>query len=190
MKQKRKKISVSKLMTRGKTLILAYDQGLEHGPEKDFNDLNADPLYIINIAKKGRFNALAVQKGIAEKYNKEIRSSKIPLIIKLNGKTKLSKGEPMSTQLCSVEEAIKLGATAVGYTIYLGSEREPEMLSEFEKIQEEAHSKGIPVVVWMYPRGKNVSKKINRELMSYAARAALELGADIAKIQYSDSCTP
>jgi fructose-bisphosphate aldolase, class I len=180
-----KKVSLSKLMNRGKTLILAYDQGLEHGPESDFNDKNADPLYIIDIAKKGRFSALAVQKGIAEKYNKEIKASKVPLILKLNGKTKLSKGEPMSTQLCSVKEAIQLGATAVGYTIYLGSLRESEMLSQFEEIQEEAHDNGLPVVAWMYPRGKNVSKKINRELMSYSARAALELGVDVAKIQYT-----
>src|SRR3989344_7259190 len=183
--QDKVKRNLNKIMKDGKMLILAYDQGLEHGPEIDFNDKNADPLYIIDIAKKGKFSALAVQKGIAEKYNKEIKKSKIPLILKLNGKSRLYQGEPMSTQLCSVKEAIDLGAKAVGYTIYLGSLNEPKMFSQFERIEEEAHSKGLPVFVWMYPRGKNVPKKINRDLMTYAARASLELGADVAKIQYS-----
>lgn len=176
-------IKLNKLTKKGKALFLAYDQGLEHGPT-DFNDKNVDPRYIINIAEKGKYNGIIFQKGIAEKYNKEIKKSKIPLIIKLNGKTNLFKGEPIARQLCSVEEAIKLGAKAVGYTIYIGSDYEDEMLQEFEKIQREAHSKNIPVIVWVYPRGKSIAKKNKAELMEYAARTGLEIGADIIKIQY------
>jgi class I fructose-bisphosphate aldolase len=176
-------INLNKLTTKGKALFLAYDQGLEHGPT-DFNDKNVNPKYIIDIAKKGKYNGLVFQKGIAEKYNKEIKKSKVPLIVKLNGKTNLFKGEPISRQLCTVDEAIKLGAKAVGYTIYIGSDYEDEQLQEFENIQREAHKKKLPVLVWIYPRGKSIKNKKPEELMSYAARTALEIGADIVKLQY------
>jgi len=177
-------VSLNKITKKGKAFFLAYDQGLEHGPE-DFNDKNIDPRYIIDIAKKGKYTGVIFQKGIAEKYNREIKKSKVPLIVKLNGKTNLFKGEPIARQLCTVKEAMKLGAAAVGYTIYLGSDYEDEMLSEFENIQREAHSKQIPVIAWIYPRGKSVKNKNKAELMAYAARAGLEIGADIIKIQYN-----
>ena len=176
-------IKLNKLTTKGKTLFLAYDQGLEHGPT-DFDDKNVNPRYIIEIAEKGKYNGVVFQKGIAEKYNKEIKKSKVPLIVKLNGKTNLFKGEPIARQLCTVEEAIKLGACAVGYTIYIGSDYEDEMMQEFENIQREAHSKNIPVIVWIYPRGKSIEGKKKEELMVYAARTGLEIGADIIKIQW------
>jgi len=176
------KISLSKISHRGKFLFLAYDQGIEHGPT-DFNDQNVDPLYIIDIAKRGRFTGLVFQKGIAEKYINEIKKSKIPLVLKLNGKTNLVKGEPISAQLATVEEAFRLGASAVGFTIYVGSVHEEEMFEEFEKIQREAHEKGLPVITWIYPRGKSVEDKDKSKLMAYATRVALELGADIVKIQ-------
>ncbi|MFH1521851.1 MAG: hypothetical protein ABIF18_02740 [archaeon] len=175
-------ININKILRKGKAMFLAYDQGLEHGPT-DFNDKNVDPKYIIEIAKKGKFTGIIFQKGIVEKYNKEIKESKIPLIVKLNGKTNLVKGEPISKQLCTVEEAINLGAVAVGYTIYIGSEYEKEMLSEFENIQRKAHKKNLPVVCWIYPRGKGVKGKTKKDLMAYATRVGLEIGADIIKMQ-------
>tara|TARA_Y100000310_G_scaffold327843_1_gene394818 strand:- start:7952 stop:8704 length:753 start_codon:yes stop_codon:yes gene_type:complete len=177
-------VSLSKITKRGKAIYLAYDQGLEHGPEMDFNDKNADPLYILDIAKRGKFNGVVFQKGIAEKYNKEIKASKVPLILKLNGKTKLVKGEPLSAQIANVKDAVRLGASAVGFTIYIGSRYEEEMIEEFSKIQREAHEKGIPVIAWIYPRGGKVKNPISRENMAYAARVGLEIGADIAKINY------
>lgn len=176
-------VSLKKISSGEKAIYLAYDQGLEHGP-KEFNNDNVDPLSIISLAKTGNYNGIIFQKGIAEKYNSEIRKSKVPLIIKLNGKTSLFKGDPISRQLCTVEEAIKLGASAVGYTIYPGSIHESIMLQEFEKIQREAHAKNIPVIAWIYPRGKNV-KENDDDLMIYSARIGLELGADIVKIKYS-----
>lgn len=178
------KIRMNKILKKGKALYLAYDQGLEHGPSQDFNDVSVNPKYIIEIGKKGKFQGMVFQKGIAEKYYKEIKASRIPLILKLNGKTNLFEGEPIARQLCTVEEAIKLGASAVGYTIYIGSEYENLMMHEFENIEREAHEKGLPVIVWVYPRGKSIKNKISREIISYAARVALELGADIAKIKY------
>lgn len=175
------KQNLSKISKNGKFLFLAYDQGLEHGP-LDFNDKNVDPKYIIDIAKKGRYTGIVFQKGIAEKYKEEIKKSRVPLILKLNGKTNLVKGDPISEQLTSVSEALKLGAKAVGFTIYIGSVHESKMLNEFEKIQREAHAKGIPVIVWIYPRGKFLKGRKETELMAYAARVGLEIGADIIKI--------
>ncbi len=180
------RVKLEKILKRGKAFYLAYDQGMEHGPI-DFNDKNIDPKYIIEIAKKAGYNALIFQKGIAEKYQSEIKKSRIPLIIKLNGKTNLYKGEPISRQLCSVEEALKLGAAALGYTIYIGSEHEPIMLKEFEKIEREAHKKGIPIIAWIYPRGKSVENKTEKELMAYAARVGLEIGADIVKLHWNNN---
>ncbi len=177
-------MNLNKILRKGKGLFLAYDQGLEHGPT-DFNDKNVDPKYIIDIAKKGKYTGIILQKGIAKKYKKEIVNSKVPLIVKLNGKTNLVKGEPVSRQLCTVQEAVKLGASAVGYTIYIGSQHETIMMQEFEKIQRQAHKQNLPTIAWIYPRGKAVKRKSNKELMAYAARVGLEIGADMIKIKYS-----
>lgn len=176
-------VSLDKITRNGRGFLLAYDQGLEHGPT-DFNDENVDPQYVFDIARDaGVFTCLAVQKGIAEKYYK----SQVPLIVKLNGKTAYHKGEePFSPQNCTVEEAIKLGAAGVGYTIYVGSERENESIEEFAKIQKEAHEAGLPVVLWAYPRGKHVGEaEHSRENVAYGARVALELGADMVKLPYT-----
>lgn len=173
---------MNELMQNGGCIFLAYDQGLEHGPT-DFNDQNVDPAYIMELAEKGKFSGIIFQKGIAEKYYK--KESGIPLIVKLNGKTKLEQGDPISYQLCSVDEAIRLGAKAVGYTIYVGSKHEGEMLKEFAKIVEEAHKQNLPVIVWMYPRGENVKDEFSKEILAYAARIALELGADFVKMKYN-----
>lgn len=178
------KVHIEKITTEGKALFLAYDQGLEHGPSSDFNDKNVDPLFVLDIAKRGKFNAVVFQKGIVEKYRAEIRKSKVPLLLKLNGKTSLFKGEPIAPLLCTVKEALALEAKAVGYTIYIGSEHEAEMLREFEIIEREAHKHGLPVVAWIYPRGAAVKNDTSREMIAYAARTGLEIGADIVKLKY------
>jgi len=177
----KRKINLLELVRKKKAMFLAYDQGMEHGPT-DFDDKNVDPEYIIKIAKEGGFTGLIFQKGVAEKYIDSIKKSKVPLIVKLNGKTSLVKGDPISRQLCSVDEAVELGATAVGYTLYIGSEHEEEMFTEFVKIQMQAHMKGLPVIAWIYPRGKGVKGKKKRDLLAYATRIGLEIGADIVKI--------
>lgn len=175
------KIMKTKIMKKEKALYIAYDQGLEHGPS-DFNDKNVDPNYILDIAEKGKVNGIILQKGIAEKYYKKC---KVPLILKLNGKTNLVKGDPIARQLCTVKEAVKLGAKAVGYTIYIGSKHESLMFEEFENIEREAHKRGLPVILWAYPRGKAIKNELSRENLAYAARVGLELGADIIKIRYN-----
>ncbi len=175
------KANMNNFLRDGKGLLLAYDQGFEHGPSADFDDRNIDPNYILDIAVKGEFTGLVLHKGIAEKYY----NGKVPLIVKLNGKSSLPKGEPLSSQVCSVEEAISLGAKGVGYTIYLGSSHENLMLQEFGEIQEDAHEEGVPAIAWVYPRGEAVKNDTSPEIVSYAARAGLEVGADAVKIKYT-----
>lgn len=180
-------VDLSKITTNGKALYLAYDQGMEHGLS-DFDDENVDPNYILGIGISGKYNALIFQKGVAEKYYPSASSGQapsVPLILKLNGKTNLVKGQdPYSPLLCTVSEALELGAVAVGYTIYVGSEFESKMTSEFSQVVREAHQKNIPVIGWMYPRGKSIAGKDEKELIAYAARMGLELGADIVKVKY------
>ena len=168
-------------LTNGKSMLLAYDQGFEHGPSLDFNEKNVDPAYVMEIATKGGFNGIVFQKGLAEKYY----DGRVPLIVKVNGKAALAKGEPISKQNCSVEYALSIGAKAVGYTIYLGSAFDGEMFQEFGRIQEEAHENGIPAIAWIYPRGQAVQNDTSKEIVAYAARVGLELGADAVKIKYT-----
>jgi class I fructose-bisphosphate aldolase len=178
-------MNLDKITTKGKAIYLAYDHGIEHGPV-DLKGKSIDPNYILDIAVKGGYNAIVLQKGIAEKYYKPYQK-KIPLIVKLNGKTRLVGGEPISSQVCSVKEALELRASAVGYTIYLGSGHEATMFEEFGQIEEQAHENNLVVIGWIYPRGKAVKDDDSPEITAYAARAGLELGADIVKIKYCGS---
>lgn len=160
--------------------MLAYDQGLEHGPT-DFNERNYDPSIVMEIATRGRFNGVIFQKGIAEKYY----DGRVPLILKVNGKTNLTRGEPLARQICSVKHAAEIGAKAVGYTIYAGSAQETVMLQEFGRIQEEAHQLDMAAIAWIYPRGEAIKNDTAPEIIAYAARIGLEVGADAVKIKYS-----
>ena len=170
----------------GKSLLIAYDQGLEHGPSADFDERNVDPQFIMDTAEKGEFSGLVFQKGCAEKYYKA--SSGVPLIVKVNGKSNLTTGDVISRQVCSVEEAISLGAKGIGYTIYAGSEHESHMFQEFGRVQEEAHKNDLPAITWVYPRGGRVQElggDMDPAIVAYAARIGMELGADAVKIKYS-----
>lgn len=150
-------------LTKNRGLLLAYDQGLEHGPT-DFNEQNVDPAFIMNLAVEGQFSGVIFQKGLAEKYY----DGKIPLIVKVNGKTNLVKGEPLARQLCSVKRAAEVGAKAVGYTIFAGSTHESLMLEEFGRIQEEAHRLNMAAITWVYPRGAAIKNDTAPEIVAYA----------------------
>lgn len=178
-------MKTSPLLKNGKALFLAYDHGFEHG-HSDLLGKSIDPNYILEIAVKGGYTGIVLQKGVAEKYYFNTPyQKKIPLILKVNGKTNLVLNkQPYSAQNCSVEYAKKLGAKAVGYTIYLGSEFEAKMFKEFSQIQEEAHNQGLLVIAWMYPAFNELLKKEPEKITLYAARLGLELGADIIKIKY------
>ncbi len=179
-------MDISKLTTNGRAIYLAYDHGVEHGPV-DLVGKSIDPNYILDIAARGGYNAVVFQKGVAEKYYTKEYRKKIPLILKMNGKTRYPAGDPISKQVCSVDEAVELGAVGVGYTIYLGSKHEAEMLQEFAKIEEEGHKKDLVVLAWVYPRGEAIKDETSPEITAYSARLALEMGADIAKIKYCGS---
>lgn len=174
---------LAKLFPNGRGLFLAYDQGFEHGPS-DFSGENADPAFIMKLADSGHFNGVICHRGIAEEYAPE---RTVPLILKLNGKTALVDGEPVSRAVATVADAVQLGADAVGYTVYVGSRHEAEMLTEFGRILDEAHAVGLPVFGWMYPRGESVPDPHDPKAIAYAARVGLELGADVLKLYYPGS---
>ncbi|MBN2101311.1 MAG: fructose-bisphosphate aldolase [Candidatus Aenigmarchaeota archaeon] len=180
-----KSLKMKKISRNGKFFFLALDQGLEHGPD-DFDEKTIDPEYIIDLSTKMDITGLILQKGLAIKYS-ENYMKRVPLILKLNGKTSLAKTEPFAPQITSVKDAVDMRADAVGYTIYVGSERENEMFKIAGEIEEEARDYGLPFIIWSYPRGKSVLKPDSFESIEYAARVALELGADIVKIHYTGS---
>ncbi len=182
--------AMKKLETKGKTLFLAQDQGLEHGPE-DLDGPWINPDYVFKIAEKGEFDGFICQKGLAEKY---ASSYKTNLVIKVNGKTNPKTpigddGDPYSPVTCSVKTAVELGAKAIGFTNFPGSTHQTKIIEDFRKIQEEAHDFGLPVTSWMYPRGKKVDKlkkgDLDPSVLAYAAREGLELGADMLKMKYN-----
>lgn len=181
-------IDTSVIERNGRVMLLAYDQGFEHGPT-DFDEKSVDPGYIMEIAKSGHYTGVIFQEGVAARYYPLASLGQAdlpPLIVKLNGKTSFQGEEPLSLQLCTVDKAIELGAKAVGYTIYVGSEHEETMLAEFSRIEDEAHKAGLVVIAWMYPRGKKVEgKQTTKETLAYAARLGMELNADYVKLAYS-----
>ncbi|VTT86501.1 Fructose-bisphosphate aldolase, archaeal class I [Halorubrum sp. DM2] len=171
----------------GKSLILAYDHGLEHGPV-DFepNPDTADPERLFELATHDAVTALAVQKGIAEAYYPDYEND-VNLLLKLNGTSNLWMGEPDSPVNCSAEYAAGLGADAIGFTLYGGSNHEVEMAEEFREAQESAREHEMGVVMWSYPRGQGVKNDTSSDTISYAARLGLELGADLVKVKYPGS---
>ncbi len=181
-----KNVRLSRVMRSGKVMLLAMDQGLEHGP-KDFNDKNINPDYVLDIAEKGGFTGMVLHKGVALKYFDKY-AGKVPLVLKLNGRTNLvPKDEIYSSPVASVKDAVAMGADAIGYTLYVGSPYEARMFNDFSLIEQEAREYGMPVIVWSYPRGRHVPDEKSHEVVGYAARTALELGADIVKVNYTGS---
>lgn len=176
-------VDTSRIENNGKVMLLAYDQGFEHGPV-DFDDKNVDPAYIMKIAQNGNFTGVVFHEGVAARYYK--KESNVPLIVKLNGKTSFQGEEPLSLQLCTVKKAAEMGAIGVGYTIYVGSKFEEQMMVEFSRIEDEAHALGMIVIAWMYPRGMKVyGRESDRDVVAYGARLGLELNADFVKIPYT-----
>jgi len=172
----------------GRLMVLPIDQGLEHGPRDFFiNPESLNPEFQLRLALEGSFSAIAFQIGIAEKYLRAF-AGKVPLILKINGKTEVPPDdEAFSTCNASVEDAVRLGADAIGYTCYIGSPRQDDDFMQFGKVRRDAERAGMPIIMWAYPRGTYMEKKGGRESLyavSYAARVAQELGADIVKVNY------
>ena len=172
----------------GRLMILPIDQGLEHGPRDFFvNPESLNPEFQLRLALEGGFSAIAFQVGLAEKYLRAF-AGKVPLILKINGKTEIPPDdEAFSPCSASVEDAIRLGADAVGYTCYIGSPRQDEDFIQFGTVRRAAERAGMPVIMWAYPRGKFMETKGGRDSLyavDYAARIAQELGADVVKVNY------
>ncbi|MCT9096195.1 class I fructose-bisphosphate aldolase [Haloarchaeobius sp. HME9146] len=177
-------IDDSPIVRDGKVLILAMDHGLEHGPV-DFEPVpeTVNPETVFDVATHDAVTAFAVQKGVAETYYPSYEDD-VNLLLKLNGTSNMWMGEPDSAVNCSVEYAAELGADALGFTLYGGSNHEIEMAEEFRDAQEAGREHDLPMVMWSYPRGQGLKNDRSSSTIAYAARQALELGADIAKVKY------
>ena len=170
----------------GTLMLLPIDQGIEHGPRDFFpNPASKDPEYQFKLAAEAGYSAIACQIGFAEKYYPDY-AGQVPMILKVNGKTEVPPdNQAFSTTNASVEDAVRLGADAVGYTMYLGSPRQGEDLHQLKGVREDCERYGMPLVIWAYPRGTYIAQKGGQNsfyAIDYAARMAMEMGADIVKL--------
>jgi class I fructose-bisphosphate aldolase len=171
----------------GKMVILPVDQGFEHGPARSFakNAAGYDPLYHYQLAIDAGCNAYAAPLGFLEAGARRY-AGQIPTILKLNNSDSLySSEDPKPAVTGSVEDALRLGCAAIGFTIYPGSAYRNEMYEEFRDIAEEAKASGLAVVLWCYPRGSELSKEGETaiDVIAYAAQIAAQLGAHVIKVK-------
>ena len=177
-----------KLGGTGKLVILPVDQGFEHGPARSFaKNIDAyDPHYHFQLAIDAGLSAFAAPLGMLE-AGADTFAGQIPLIMKTNSSNSLSreKDAPNQAMTGSVREAIRLGCSAVGFTIYPGSDDALDMISEIQEMAAEAKDAGLAVVVWSYPRGGNISKEGETaiDIIAYAAHMAALIGAHIIKVK-------
>lgn len=171
----------------GRLVILPVDQGFEHGPARSFapNPPAYDPRYHFELALSAGCNAYAAPLGFIEAGAAEY-AGEIPLILKLNNSDTLSSGaDPCPALTGSVDDALRLGCSAIGFTIYPGSSFHNEMYGQIRTLAEEAKRKGLAVVVWSYPRGSGLSKEGETaiDIVAYAAQIAAQLGAHFIKVK-------
>jgi fructose-bisphosphate aldolase/6-deoxy-5-ketofructose 1-phosphate synthase len=183
------------MMTRGtgRLMLFAGDQKVEHlnddfyGPGIHPDD--SEPEHLFRIASRARIGVFATQMGLISRYGKDYKT--VPYLVKLNSKTHLVKTEqkdPISTAWYSVPQVAKfkkqtgLSIHGIGYTIYLGSEYENEILREAAQVVHEAHEFGFVTVLWIYPRGKGVKNEKDPHLIAGACGVAACLGSDFVKV--------
>ena len=171
----------------GKMVILPVDQGFEHGPARSFakNPAGYDPRYHFQLAIDAGCNAYAAPLGFLEAGAADF-AGEIPLILKLNNSDSLTAGgDPCPAVTGSVDEALRLGCAAIGYTIYPASSERNVMFEDLRELTEEAKAKGLAVVVWSYPRGSGISKdgETAIDVVAYAAQIACQLGAHVVKVK-------
>jgi class I fructose-bisphosphate aldolase len=171
----------------GKMVILPVDQGFEHGPARSFakNPVAYDPRYLYQLALEAGCNAYAAPLGLMSAGAGDY-AGEVPLILKVNNSDSLLKDKnPCSAITASVQDALELGAAAIGYTIYPGSTARNEMYQDLRELTREAKDCGLAVVVWSYPRGQDVSKdgETAVDVVAYAAQIAAQLGAHVIKVK-------
>ena len=176
----------------GRLMLFACDQKIEHLNDdfhgEGIDGADNDPEHMFRIGSQGVIGVLAAQKGLVARYAPDY--PEINYLIKMNSKThlvKTSQDDPYSPQLYSLDSVLAMrdagvNIVGIGYTIYLGSEYEANMLSEAGELIAEAHASGLVVVLWVYPRGKAVDNEKDAHLIAGAAGAALCLGADFVKV--------
>lgn len=180
-------LNAGRLGGTGKMVILPVDQGFEHGPARSFavNAAGYDPRYHFQLAIDSGCNAYAAPLGFLEAGAAEFAGD-IPLILKLNNHESLhDEKDPLSVQTGSIEDALRLGCSAIGYTIYPGSAESPQMYEQLRMLSEDAKAAGLAVVVWSYPRGSQLSKdgETAIDVVAYAAHIAAQLGAHVIKVK-------
>lgn len=179
----------------GRMMLFAGDQKIEHLNDDFFGEDNhaddADPEHLFRIASKANIGVFATQMGLIARYGMDYKD--IPYLVKMNSKTHLVKTEnkdPLSRNLYDMAQVMEfkknsgLNITGVGFTVYIGSEYEAEMLSSASWLINAAHQHGLIVVLWMYPRGNAVRNEHDPHLIAGAAGVAACLGADFAKVNY------
>jgi len=160
-----------------RTVIVPMDHGVTTGPIQGIVNMQQ----IINQLLKGEVDAVLVHKGIA----KHVDAGDIGLIVMLSGMSNLSPNINSKVQVCSVREAIRLGADAVSVHVNVGSQDEDKMLSNLGKVADECDIFGIPLLAMMYPRGPKIQNEHSPEVVAHAARIGAELGADIIKANFT-----
>ncbi|MBU6474507.1 MAG: class I fructose-bisphosphate aldolase [Alphaproteobacteria bacterium] len=174
-----------KLGGTGKMVILPVDQGFEHGPARSFaiNPEGYDPHYHYQLAVDAGCNAYAAPLGALE-AGADTFAGAIPLILKINSSNSLISAKDQSVT-GSVADALRLGCSAIGFTIYPGSEHMLEMQEEITQLSEEAKSVGLATVIWSYVRGPSISKDGETAIdnIAYGAHMAAQLGAHIIKVK-------
>ena len=179
-------MNTGRLAGTGKFVILPVDQGFEHGPARSFapNPPAYDPRYHVKLAIAAGCNAYAAPLGFLEAVASDYAGD-IPLILKLNNSDGLAKMEPCSAITGSVEDALRLGCAAIGYTIYPGSSDRNRMYEDLRELILEAKAVGLPTIVWAYPRGAGLAKEGEQaaDVTAYAAQIACQLGAHIVKVK-------
>jgi class I fructose-bisphosphate aldolase len=171
----------------GKLVILPVDQGFEHGPARSFaaNPAGYDPHYHPDLALEAGLSAYAAPLGMIEAAASF--AGQIPLILKVNSSNSLSAATEAPSQAVTgtVRDALRLGCSAIGFTIYPGSDAQFEMMEQIRELAEEAKEVGLAVVIWSYPRGGNLTKpgETAIDICAYAAHMAALLGAHIIKVK-------
>ncbi|MCH8465967.1 MAG: class I fructose-bisphosphate aldolase [Roseinatronobacter sp.] len=179
-----------KLGGTGKMIILPVDQGFEHGPARTFaaNPAAYDPHYHYQLALDAGLNAYAAPLGMIE-AGADTYAGQIPTILKVNSANSLMSDTAGKNQAitASVDDALRLGCAAIGFTIYPGSDCALDMFEEISAMREEAAAKGVATVIWSYPRGEAITKdgETGIDVAAYAAQIAALLGAHIIKIKLS-----
>ncbi len=178
-----------KLGGTGKLVILPVDQGFEHGPARSFapNPGGYDPRYHVELAIGAGCNAYAAPLGFIEAVAADY-AGEIPLILKANNHDVLyDEKDPLGAMTASVEDALRLGCVAVGYTIYPGTMDRRLLYEQLQALTLDAKEAGLAVVVWSYPRGSGLSKagESGVDVTAYAAQIAAQMGAHVIKVKLS-----